>query len=186
MIADGTQVRFTIQEDETVREEIASTVDGVASFSLSSAFDGLLVVDVAVVGEDLSSEVAVKSTSNFVSVIESAAQGNAVFENGKILQGGEVALFLRNLSNRTFNIDRIDVTQGFGVDETTALKVEKSTGKMSVIGKEGVVILAHTAKNTFRYHFMPNGEAFNLSDLTQPKRNHENTCVGSSNPRSNA
>lgn len=77
-------------------------------------------------------------------------------------------------------------TFGFGVDETTALKVEKSTGKMSVIGKEGVVILAHTAKNTFRYHFMPNGEEFTLSSLKQRKTENKKANSGEENVFENA
>ncbi|TMO87096.1 cyanophycinase [Pseudoalteromonas spongiae] len=75
---------------------------------------------------------------------------------------------------------------GFGVDETTALKVEKSTGNMSVIGKEGVVILEHTAKNTFRYHFMPTGEEFMLSRLKQEKSDDVKAISGEENVFENA
>ena len=75
---------------------------------------------------------------------------------------------------------------GFGVDETTALKVEKSTGKMSVIGKEGVVVLQNTAHNTFRYHFMPNGEEFTFSSLKREKSDNKKTLSGEESVIENA
>ncbi|TMN86945.1 cyanophycinase [Pseudoalteromonas phenolica] len=52
---------------------------------------------------------------------------------------------------------------GFGVDETTALKVEKAVNKFSVLGKKGVVLLEKVSKYSFLYNFYPASSEFMLN-----------------------
>jgi len=51
---------------------------------------------------------------------------------------------------------------GFGVDETTALKVETALNRFSVLGKQGVVLLEKLSEQSFLYNFYPAGSEFML------------------------
>lgn len=55
-----------------------------------------------------------------------------------------------------------DQKWGFGVDETTALKVETAVNKFSVLGKQGVVLLEKLSHHSFFYNFYPTGSEFIL------------------------
>lgn len=57
---------------------------------------------------------------------------------------------------------------GFGVDETTALKVNKQTKQLSVIGKNGVVVINTLGPKAFNYFYYPSGSQLHLSDFENP------------------
>ena len=64
---------------------------------------------------------------------------------------------------------------GFGVDETTSLKVT-SDKTLEVIGKNGVVVLEQVSEgeeNGFYYHFMPSGIKFSLKSLATSQVNKD-------------
>jgi len=58
-------------------------------------------------------------------------------------------------------------TFAFGVDETTALKVQGE--RYQVIGKHGVVVVQPLEKGRFFYHFYPSGTALSLADFKPVK-----------------
>lgn len=64
---------------------------------------------------------------------------------------------------------------GFGVDETTALKVETALNRFSVLGKQGVVLLEKLSEQSFLYNFYPTGSEFmlqpNLKGFSESKVN---------------
>ncbi|PCK31320.1 cyanophycinase [Pseudoalteromonas piscicida] len=60
---------------------------------------------------------------------------------------------------------------GFGVDETTALKLENTTGRFSVIGKEGVVVITALTPQRFYYSFYPAGSEHLISTLNNVAKN---------------
>ena len=106
-IADGTQVDFTIVEGSTSRTETAYSIDGVASIQLSSQYYGFVQVTVEVVNTDLSATSYVFSSDDFARVLQVLPLTNFVMiDNGSTFrQGSAFALYVRNLSNRDFNIE---------------------------------------------------------------------------------
>ncbi|MCG9761497.1 cyanophycinase [Pseudoalteromonas sp. Isolate6] len=60
---------------------------------------------------------------------------------------------------------------GFGVDETTALKLEKTTGRFSVIGKKGVVVVEALTPQRFYYSFHPASSKHLMSALYNVAKN---------------
>lgn len=52
---------------------------------------------------------------------------------------------------------------GFGVDETTALKVNSTSMHFSVLGKQGVVVLERLKDASFIYNYYPSGSRFELT-----------------------
>ncbi len=117
VIVDGTEVNFIIQEDGGTRTVAATTVDGVASISLTSTFNGFILVTAEVTNTDLNATTAVYSTDNFVRVLQVARGSKVVLlENNTVYQQGSLfVLYIRNLSNRDFNVLEFLVKNG-GVD----------------------------------------------------------------------
>ena len=116
-IVDGTQVDFTIDEGGTSRTETAYTVDGVASIQLNSVYSGFIQVTAEVVSAGLTSTRNVFSTPDFAYVLQVFPLTRFVMiDNGATFQqGSSFALYVRNLSNRDFTIERYVAKNG-GVD----------------------------------------------------------------------
>lgn len=113
VIADGTVVNFIIQENGVSRIEAATTVDGVASITVSSLFNGFIPVTAEIANTDLNATTAVYSTDNFVQVLQIVPGAKAVLVNaGTFQQGSLFAVFIRNLSNRDFNVIEYRVKNG--------------------------------------------------------------------------
>lgn len=69
---------------------------------------------------------------------------------------------------------------GFGVDETTALVVDKNSQQMQVIGKAGVVVTKVLGQNQFSYSFYPAGSQFTLAQLTNEQQQTETSAAEAS------
>jgi uncharacterized protein YjdB len=104
-IADGTEVNLTIAEGETETTVNLSTADGVASYTLTSSYEGVISLS-ATLG-DLSRTSGVLSTPNLLSGLIVAGLSQATYEADTLKAGSAFALLLRNLSNRPFTIDGI-------------------------------------------------------------------------------
>ncbi len=104
-IADGTEVNLTIAEGETETSVNLSTSDGVAGYTLTSGYEGVIGLS-ATLG-DLSRNSGVLSTPDLRSGLIVAGLSQANYEAGTLKTGSAFAMLLRNLSNRPFNIDGI-------------------------------------------------------------------------------
>ncbi len=108
-ISDTTQVEVTIIEGDNTRTETISTNNGIASATITSDYEGLIHITASVIGEKLNSDTALYSTSNFGNVIAFKTNSDALYDNSMLLQDSYFAIFIRNLSNREFKIDQVDV-----------------------------------------------------------------------------
>ncbi|MDI9244644.1 Ig-like domain-containing protein [Marinobacter sp. CHS3-4] len=106
-IADGTDVNLTITEGEAQRTVSLTTTDGVASYTLTSSYSGVIGLS-ATLG-DLSRSSGVLSTSDLRSGIVAAGLSQADFQDGTLKAGSVFLLLVRNISNRTFNIDEVSI-----------------------------------------------------------------------------
>ncbi len=114
VIADGTEVNFIIQENGVTRTVTATTVNGMASLNLTSTFNGFILITAEVANTDLNATTAVYSTDNFVRVLQVARGSKVVLlQNNTVYQQGSLfALYIRNLSNRDFNVLALLVKNG--------------------------------------------------------------------------
>ncbi len=114
VIADGTAVDFIIVEDGNSRIEHTTTVDGMASIALSSVFKGFIEISAEVANTEINASTAVYSTDNFVNVLQVATGSRVVLlQNNTVYQKGSLfALYMRNLSNRDFNIEAFVAKNG--------------------------------------------------------------------------
>lgn len=106
VIADGTAVNFIIVDNGVTQTIAATTVNGEASTTWSSANLGFVSVTVEVVGTSLDAATSIFVTDTFVRVLLVAQTSNATLINSDTTyQAGSIFLvYMRNLSNRDFNI----------------------------------------------------------------------------------
>jgi len=111
-IPDGTQVEFEILEGDNTRIETATTSSGVASAAVTSAYEGLIKITGRVTSNSANSSATLFSTDNFSNIVAATATSQVILEDDILLKDSVLAFFIRNLSNREFNIDKIWVTSG--------------------------------------------------------------------------
>ena len=114
-VADGTVVEFEIVSGNGVLSApSASTIDGIASVSLTSSSEGFVVVQVTVQNTQISNFVVILSTSSFANVVIPFAAAEYDYdEQTKFVQPGSVfTLYIFNIGNRTFSLDRYDFMNG--------------------------------------------------------------------------
>ena len=107
----------SVGEGESARNVSVGTVSGVATLALTSTYEGLVSVTVGIAADNLASVVGVYSTSSFANIIAVQAASQATYDGGSLLTGSLFAIYVRNLSNREFDIAQVDVTKGAGGPE---------------------------------------------------------------------
>jgi uncharacterized protein YjdB len=107
VIADGTPITLTITEGATNRDVNLVTTNGAASYSLRSAYDGFISLSAS--ASDYSVSSGLLSTDNLSDAISAVGQANVVYENDMLKAGSVFIIFLRNQTNRVFNIERINI-----------------------------------------------------------------------------
>jgi trimeric autotransporter adhesin len=114
VIADGTEVNFIIKEDTVTRIVPGTTVNGIASIPLTSIYNGFIVITAEVANTDLSATTAVYSTDNFAKIFQIVPGAKAVLINDNTVyqQGSQFVIFIRNLSNRDFDVLEYRVKNG--------------------------------------------------------------------------
>ncbi len=105
-IEDGTVVNFIILENGVTRNDTATTIDGVASVRLTSVDVGSILVTAEVVDTDINATTTVNSTDNFARALLIGKSAEVIMSSDKSTYqpGSKFFLYLRNLSNRDFNI----------------------------------------------------------------------------------
>ena len=111
-ISNGTEVRFTITEGDSSRIETSTTTDGVASISITSSYSGLVNIEAELVDDNLSNSAGLLSTGTFTDVLLMEDQSYASFSEGILAKDSALVVYIRNSSNRIFNIDGISVFHG--------------------------------------------------------------------------
>ncbi len=107
VVADGTLVTFAVDvASGNLTQASATTVGGVAEVNLTSVagYTGALRVDVAVANTNLTSRVQVYTIADLADVIWRARYFGGTITNGIVKKDSYFALFIYNLSNRTFGI----------------------------------------------------------------------------------
>ncbi len=116
-IEDGTAVNFIILDNGVTRNIAASTSGGVASINLTSTDLGLILVKAEVVDTNITATTTINSTDSFAYILQvgRSEQVTVSSDNSTYLAGSKFFMYLRNLSNRDFNIVEFFAKNG-GVD----------------------------------------------------------------------
>ncbi|MCP3687080.1 MAG: hypothetical protein GY784_01590, partial [Gammaproteobacteria bacterium] len=114
VIADGTEVSFVILENQVTRIINSDTLNGVASFDLTSTTQGIILVTAEIDDTELNAATAVLSTSDFINVLQIIPVAKFVFTpDGKtFVKDSAFAVLMRNLSNRDFDLEVFDMSNG--------------------------------------------------------------------------
>ena len=107
VIADGTPITLTITEGATNREINLVTTNGAVSYSLQSDYDGFIAVTATT--SDYSVGSGVSSGIDFSNGILRTGKGSVEFEGDSLQAGSVFYLFARNLTNRIFIINQINI-----------------------------------------------------------------------------
>lgn len=107
VIADGTAVALTITEGDDTRVENLETVNGSVSYSLQSTYDGFITLSAN--AGDFTVSSGVLSSDTLKDALIARGQSNVVYEDNELKAGSVFYMLLRNLSNRVFNIEQIDI-----------------------------------------------------------------------------
>jgi hypothetical protein len=107
LIADGTNINFVILENSVTRVVSATTIEGKASLNLTSTTtNGFIIVTAEINDTEINAITAIFSTDNFVKILQIIAGMKATLnaDETEIMKGSLFALFIRNVSNRDFNL----------------------------------------------------------------------------------
>ncbi|MGK0305301.1 MAG: hypothetical protein ACI8UG_001047 [Gammaproteobacteria bacterium] len=107
VIADGTPVTLTITEGDTNRDVNLVTTNGKVNYSLQSSYDGF--ISLSATASDYSVDSGLSSANDLANAFYIKGQGTLVYENNTLKAGSVLYLLLRNLTNRVFIVDQINV-----------------------------------------------------------------------------
>tara|TARA_R110001592_G_scaffold227724_1_gene483990 strand:- start:26172 stop:29063 length:2892 start_codon:yes stop_codon:yes gene_type:complete len=107
VIDDDTLIILSITEGNDSRDVNLFTIDGAVSYSLQSNYDGFIALSAS--SSDFSVSSGLLSTDDLSDALLATGRSNVVYENDTLKTGSVFFVLLRNLSNRVFNIDQIDI-----------------------------------------------------------------------------
>ncbi|AGH45991.1 Ig-like domain-containing protein [Paraglaciecola psychrophila] len=107
VIADGTPVTLTITEGDINRDVNLVTTNGKVNYSLQSSYDGFISLSATASGYSVDS--GLSSANDLANAFYIKGQGTLVYENNTLKAGSVLYLLLRNLTNRVFIVDQINV-----------------------------------------------------------------------------
>jgi uncharacterized protein YjdB len=107
VIADGTPITLTITEGSTNRNVDLVTTNGAVGYSLQSSYDGFISLSAS--SSDYTVTSGLSSTDSLSDAISSTGSSNGVYENNTLQQGSVFFVLSRNLTNRVFNIEQINI-----------------------------------------------------------------------------
>ena len=114
IIADGTDINFIVLENSVTRVVPATTIGGKASLNLTSTTSGFIIISAEINNTEINGRTVVFSTDNFVNALQIAPLSRVTFNanHTELKQGSLFALFIRNVSNRDFNLLAFQVKNG--------------------------------------------------------------------------
>jgi len=157
-------VSFDIDEGGTIRTEIATTVNGVATLSLASSYDGLISIN-ARFNNDVAANAGLLSTPNFSNVLVAEGRSTASFVNNSILKDSVFLVLLRNISNREFNIPAIFITSGpdnaqINLPDSPVTDTQFTNG--GILSGGGYAVIGYSLDNDISGNFLR--VIYNLTD----------------------
>jgi uncharacterized protein YjdB len=114
-VANGTVINVVVTDNGVTTPHTLQTTNGSASFTLKTANAGFITIDATVSGTTISTSGFVYATPSFANVIANIGYKNAVYDTTvttKLLAGSWFALVVKNISNRSFNIDQYLFSNG--------------------------------------------------------------------------
>lgn len=106
-VPDGTPMTLTITEGDSTRVENLSTVNGMVTYPLQTSTKGF--ISLSATSGDLTSSSGLIATDDFTDAIAAQGQARVLYENNTLRAGSKFIVLLRNLSNRDFDINQIDI-----------------------------------------------------------------------------
>ncbi len=118
-VADGTRVDFSIDQGSgQLSAASAVTANGVATVKLTTNSAGTIKVTATVDGTQVSNFAPVYATPDLSAAIGKVTFSVAPVINGMAQKGSVFSLFIYNLSNRSFDLTRYQMTDGSAVLNT--------------------------------------------------------------------
>ena len=111
-IVDGTTVLFTITEGDTISTQRSDTVNGVAPITITSTYQGLITIVASIEDDNIANSAGIFSTNNLANVISIFPSSNTAYSEGVLFKGSQLILLMRNISNRTFTYQQVEVSYG--------------------------------------------------------------------------
>ena len=106
-VADGTPIQFQVtQGGGVLATGSATTSGGQATVDIQAAASGLIVVQATVAGGAIVNDAALYAVSDFSEVLAVATPFLGTVVDGSVQQGSRFGLFVFNLSNREFSLNR--------------------------------------------------------------------------------
>ncbi len=120
VIADGTVVDVRVLDAGVWSSASATTVDGIASISLTSLSAGWLEVYARVPGKTAWAGLGVYSTNDLMSVLDAQDASSLLYDaaNSEYLAGTQFSALVKNLSNRVFQVVFFQLLRGEPADPT--------------------------------------------------------------------
>ena len=174
-VADGTVIDVVVTDNGATTPHTLHTTRGSDSFTLNSANAGFITIEATVSGTTVSTSGFVYATPNFANVIANIGYKNTVYDSTdttKLLAGSWFALVVKNISNRSFNIDQYEFSNG-GV--TTPSAGSGISGGDLTGGEQYGLIVNLSSDQTdngisgkLSMSDTPTGQAFNISITFTP------------------
>lgn len=123
-IPNGTPVKLSITEGDETRIENLTTFNGVASYTLSSAHEGMLKLTAS--SDAVSTSAGLLSTPGLWQAIAVKGFSSFVYENERLKKGSVFLASLRNMSNRVFAIEAAAIQYRDPVDADTLIQFDES------------------------------------------------------------
>ena len=111
VIADGTAVDVTINEGASSNLYTLYTTDGRIRFNLSSNYQGSITIQ-AEAAAGVSNTTTLHSVTDFADALYVVGFMNPLYSSGTFLAGSQLGLYMKNLSNRTFEVGGFEILNG--------------------------------------------------------------------------
>ena len=114
-VIPSTPIDFIVTDNGSTTTTTVNTINGVATLDITSLTEGFITVETQIQSSTLTSSTNLRSTVNFSNVLSPALLFEPIYSNGSYLIGSRFGLYMRNLSNRDFNIYEFQVLHD-GID----------------------------------------------------------------------
>ena len=129
MVADGTPIQYQIMRgDGVLAAGTSTTTNGQASVKIKAVAAGLVIVEATVAGTAIGNDAAVYALNDFSEVLAVATPFSGTVAGGVVQKGARFGLFVFNLSNREFSLDRFRFYYAgeMGIDSGDPLRLNQN------------------------------------------------------------
>lgn len=129
VVADGTTIHYQIRQGDALLAAGSSvTSNGQANVNLQASTAGLIVVEAAVAGTGIVNDATIVAVDDFATVLAVATPFSGTVTSDAVRDGARFGLFVFNLSNREFNLDRFRFYSGgvMGIDSDDPVRLNQN------------------------------------------------------------